>query len=663
MKRISTVYRCVFGLCGLISMFLMFQSCIEDTNKPFPVIKEELVGEYLAKDPQFSEFTRMLDTTGVMGLLKAYGIYTVFAPSNAAIQRYYGTLKDGNGEYTITSMNQLTLSEIREFCYNHIIKGDTLKTKTFKEGALGSRSMSERFLTVSFSDTAIVINGNSPIVTRDIQRHNGIIHVIGEALAPAHVKIGEVFEADSARFSIYIDALKLTGLYKMMNIARAEDETYDYKSGYQPNSDQHNPETKPTTRKFGYTILAVSDADLANYVDVAAGLPNGIHSLADLEKLARYYYQRAFDNDADGITDRTNRKHYLNRFISYHCFDRIILSSRFIKDLFTPHHNPQFPMPEYIETMLENTIVEVLYDQQGKVIGTMAADPKSSFGVFNYDDPSQGAMLTEVKDMPQGGSLNGYYHGITKPIMYNKTISNAFSSKRLRIDVATFLPELTTNNMRGSNPTALQSKKYRCWVLDDVYLDNLEGSPNTRFTYIGASEFWEDYQGDEYMVRGKYNFTVKTCPIPAGTYEVRMAFQATDQRGIAQLYFDSLPCGIPLDLAIKAENASIGYVSPGSNADDPDGFENDKMMHNRGYMKGPNTYHAPNTGGGYNATTVRMSNRCMRRVLGTYTFTKTEKHYFSAINLGGSVDKSDIQFMLDYLEFCPLEVLESEGID
>jgi len=662
MKRNTHLFRSVFAVCGLLCLFLMFQSCREDLTGTLPVIEEELVGEYLSNNPAlFSEFSRMLDTTGVMGLLNAYGMYTVFAPTNEAIQRYYRTLKDENGDYTVTSLNQLPLSQIKDFCYNHIIKGDTLKTKTFKEGALGAQSMSERFLTVSFVDTAIIINGQSPIVMRDIEMHNGIIHVLEEALSPAHIKLGECFEADSARFSIYIDALKATGLYMLMNIARIEDEGYNYKLGAIPKTtDAYNPEIKPVSRKFGYTILAVSDEDLANYI--TPGSPTGVHSLADLDALARYYYSREYNNDATAITDKTDRKNYLNRFMSYHCFDRIILSSRFIKDLFTPHHFPQFAMRDYIETMLENSIIETLIDKPGVVLSpAMAADPRSAFGVFNYDDPIQGAMLTNIKDLPNGGSMNGYYHGINKPIMYSKTLANALSSKRLRIDGSSFFPELTTNNMRGSNPTASGDKRPRCWAIDNSYLEGYECTPNTLLSYIGACEYWENYQGDMFMVFGSYNFTMKTCPIPAGTYEVRFAFKSTQNRGIAQLYLDSLPCGIPLDLAIDAANASIGSVTPGSNAEDPNGYENDKMMHNRGYMKGSTTYRATNTTYWNNAS-ARISNLCIRRVLGTYTFDKTEKHYFTAISLGSS-NSNPVEFMLDYLEFCPIELIDSEDIE
>jgi uncharacterized surface protein with fasciclin (FAS1) repeats len=444
----------------------------EDLRGSLPVIKEELVGEYLANNPElFSEFTRMLDTTGVMGLLNAYGIYTVFAPTNEAIAAYYATLTDEDG-FPVVSMNQLSLKDIKEFCYNHIVKGDTIKTKTFKEGALGSQSMSERYITVSFQMDSILINGSSLIVARDIERHNGLIHVIKNCLAPAHIKIGECFEADYENFSIYVDALRETGLYKTMVTAPIEDESYDYTLGWAPNTkDEYNPEGKPTSRKFGYTILAVSDDDLemcrypitdpANGID----LTDGIDNLKELEALAKYYYSRAYDNDADTITDKKNPKHYLNRFMAYHCFDRILLSSRFVKDLYTPHHFPIYVMREYIETMLENSIVEVLLDKPGKILpSVMLSDPNHVYGVFNFDDPVQGAMLTDVRDLPEGGSLNGYYHGITKPIMFSPKLSSSLSSKRLRIDGATFFPELTTNNLRGSNPTGQVDKYPRAWV-------------------------------------------------------------------------------------------------------------------------------------------------------------------------------------------------------
>lgn len=669
------VSRPLLGILGLLCLLMMFQSCREDLQGTIPVINEELVGEYLENNPElFSEFTKMLDTTGVMGLLKAYGTYTVFAPTDSAIHRYYRTLKDDDGNFTITSMSQLSLKDIKEFCYNHIIKGDTIKTKTFKDGTLGLQSMSERFITVSFASSEIIINGESKLLARDIQRHNGIIHVLENCLSPAHIKLAECFQADSLRFSIYIDALKATGLDMIINKALIEDETYDYTLGFAPNkTDEFNPEDKQKSRKFGYTILAVSNDDLKNckYPHIT-GLPNGmdlsdgINNVNELEALARYYYSRQYKGDANGITDRTDRKNYLNRFMSYHCLDRIVLSSRFIKDLFTPNNLDQFAMRDYIETMLENSILEVLLDKPGVVAPELKSDTRSAFGIFNYYDHTiQGAMLTDVKDLPRGGSLNGYYHGITKPIMYTSKLEAELSSHRMRIDAASFFPELTTNNMRGSNPTASAATPQRAWIIDDNYIEGIEASPNSRFTYVGACEWWENHQGDMWMVRQEYNFTMTTCPIPAGTYEIRFGFKSTEQRGIAQLYFDSLPCGIPLDLAIPCDNVTIGYVKPGDDSEDPDGFENDKMLHNRGYMKGGASYRCSN--GKYwsqkgERPNARMSNLIIRKVLGIYDFKETKKHYLTAISLGTNSTKP-IEFQMDYLEFCPIEVLDREDIE
>lgn len=657
-----TRFLCIVFFCTLF----VFQSCREDLNGTFPVIKEELIGEYIENDPaHFSLFKRMLDTTGVMGLLKAYGNYTVFAPTDEAIVAYLATLEDNEGNHNITSIEQLTMPEIRAFCYNHIIKGDTIRTSDMKKGALGSQSMSGYFLSVSFSTNSpvIYINRASPILARDIKRHNGYVHVMGKVLAPARIKIGEVFEGDSL-YSIYGRALALTGLSSIMNLTPSEDETFDPKADRRSLGGHTVPEERPISRKMGYTILAVSDADLAKlkYPSIP-GLEDGIQNVAELEKLAKYYYAESFNHDADNIADMKDRRNYLNRFMSFHCFDRILLSSRFVKDLFTPHHFAQYPMYEYIETMLENTLIEVVYDKTGKDIGVQKMnDPNAVFGVFNLGDPDQECLFTNDQNKPDGGSLNGYYHGINKPVVYSKTYKGLLSTRRLRLEAASYFPELASNNMRGNNPEAVAGVvgKTHAYLIPNGYIKDFECSPNTRLTYIGACAAYEDYQGDEIFLTGSYNFSLKTCPIPAGTYEVRFAYQPTGLRGIAQLYLDSMPCGIPLNLSLLANDPGVGFEKPGSNAEDPDGFENDKMMHNRGYLKGAGSYHCFDNRYYNPSNTARTSSSCLRRILGTYTFTEAKEHYFTVISLGST--SSGTQFMLDYLEFCPTELLETEDV-
>jgi len=651
MKIISSITKSIICLCGSVGMIFVFQGCREDLEGDYPVISEELIGEYLENNPEsFSEFTRMLDTTNVLGLLNAYGLYTVFAPTNDAVYAYYETLDN------VQSMSDMSLEDIKIFCYNHIIKGDTIKTADFTD-VLGTLSMSERYISISYSDTSrtIYVNGNSPIIERDIQKHNGFIHVLSKALSPSRIKIAEVMDGDTL-FSIFNEAMQLTGYADIMNLAAEEDETFDPEADQRTLMSHTVEEERPTSRKFGYTIIAPSDEGLANYTECPA-CPDGVHSLADLEKVATYYYSRTFSKDADTITDYKDTKNYLNRFIAYHCFDRVLLSSRFIKDYATPHHFDTYDMFEYVETMLENSLIEIQLDRD-YLTGT------SEYGLINaMGDPSKAVMFTSYIDKPDGGSKNGYYHEITKPVIYSKDVIADISSKRLRIEACSFFPEIATNNMRGNNPTAVAGVegKTHAYLLPNGYLADMEASENTRFTYIGACAAYEDYEGDEIYLKGTYNFSIKTCPIPAGTYEIRMGYQPTAYRGIAQLYWDSVPCGIPLNLSLLADDPEVGYETPGSNTEDPDGYENDKMMHNRGYMKGPCSYYCFGHWYSYSADNARLSTYSLRRVLGTYTFTETEEHTFTVISLGST--SGDTQFMLDYLEFCPTELLETEGID
>ncbi len=105
--------------------------------------------------------------------------------------------------------------------------------------------------------------------------------------------------------------------------------------------------------------------------------------------------------------------------------------------------------------------------------------------------------------------------------------------------------------------------------------------------------------GDEFFIvvqNGKlYDFEVTTPPVPVGTYEVRFGYQSNGRRGVAQFYVDGIPCGVPVNLNTGGTDIGIGYVKPDpGNTEDPYGYDNDKVMRNRGYMKGPGSFKAIN---------------------------------------------------------------------
>lgn len=654
-----------FSLClGMICC--LFKACYtEDRVENYFTFTGELIGGYIENRPEyFSEYRRILDTTGVMGLLKAYGLYTCFVPTDEAFYAYYE-------EQGRKGMSDFSLAELKTLCYDHILKGDTIATndpdRSF-DGTLGTLSMSGRFVNVSHSDSSsmIYVYNTVPIVEPDIALHNGIIHVVSRVMEPSGDRVSSVLAQDE-KFRLFAEAFEKTGYKAIMDEAPVQDVTYDPKNYTLRDFTHTVKEELPEFRKFGYTILAESDETLAAYKECPL-CPDGVRSFDDLCCLAEWFYSDKYQglyNDGDAPEVRGNfldKRNYLNRYIAYHCIDKTLLTSRFVKDFYTPHHRKfDYPMFEYIPTMLENTLLEVKLDR------TYLAG-QAQFGLLNCrmdaagkeELAETGIQFTDHSNQPEGGALNGVYHEITAPLAYTDEFLKALSSKRLRIEGAACLRETATNNMRGNNPEAVAGVvgTTHAYQIPFGYFENMTCTEGTKFTYIGACAAYEDFQGDEIYCRDQYNFTIKTIPIPAGNYEVRMGYQATDYRGIAQLYWDSIPAGIPVNFSLKANDPSIGHEVPGSKVDDPYGYENDKMMRNRGYMKGPDSYWAPDKRYSYNAQNCRYSTLCLRYIMGTFTFEEAKPHYLTVVFLGS--ESGDSQFMLDYIEFCPTELILTE---
>ena len=186
------------------------------------------------------------------------------------------------------------------------------------------------------------------------------------------------------------------------------------------------------------------------------------------------------------------------------------------------------------------------------------------------------------------------------------------------------------------------------------------------------------HNGDMFMVNGRCNADIVIGPIPSGSYEVRIGYQVrTNDYGIVQYYLDGEPCGIPLDQTKTSVSPEIGFAqswfylyggveqapftgwsSGKETADDYYGYNNDKAMHNNGYMKAGDSYVSLEpAGGNYNpihAVSARNDIYAVRRVLKMVTWSNTQTHVLRISNL---MDKS---FQLDYIEFMPKDLIEDE---
>ncbi|MBP1664633.1 MAG: hypothetical protein H6Q19_1773 [Bacteroidetes bacterium] len=638
MKTINNIIlnirkRFLIGLAVSISALALMSSCnSDDVGGNLYTFQSKMMGQFLTDTTDFSEFARLLDTTKVMGLLNSYGTYTCFAPTNTAMKAFYQ-------EKGKKSLNDFTLDSLKIIAYDHLINGTEVLYSNFVVGRLPQMSMSDRYISISFGTTGqAFVNKTSKITQNNVLVHNGVIHVIDEVLNPTHEGIVDVIAADP-KFTLFYDALMATGLAD--SLLRYKDDTYDPEKfkhliTVAREANQWYYHEIPLSRKYGYTLFLESNETYA---------ASGITDLKSMKAYAANVYNAVYPEDAD-ITDITDRRNSLNRFIAYHIINKQLSYSKIIDAYDTSHMLPNRDMYEYLEPMCPNTLIEVKKDRLAKTTNNL-----------NYIRET--GRVVRITSNYDNDAVNGVYHEINSILAYDQLVEAEHSTKRLRFDGASFFPELTNNNMRGRGITSPGPGPNLQFRLPRNYIDRLSTSEQTVVSYLTADARYQNYEGDEIFLGATsgnlYDFTIVTPPIPAGTYEVRFGYLTNGKRGVAQLYFDNIPAGVPLNLNNYATDVSIGYEVPGTVQADLEGIENDKMMRNRGFMKGPACYKVVQTGwsSGENA---RYSPAALRRILGTYNFPVASNHLLTVKGLSGG------EFMFDYLEFVPTSVLESEDI-
>lgn len=613
---------------------LLLSSCNSDdlATENLYTFQNQLVGEIIQKDSSLSEFRKLAEKTKLTGLLNSYGEFTCFVPDNAAMRAFYQ--KKGK-----QSLNDFTEDSLKTIIYDHIINGNTVLYIDFVKGRLFDKSMSDRFFTISFNDDGkTYVNSNALIIQKDVVAHNGVVHKINQVLDPLREGIVEYISREPD-FKLFYEALIVTGLADSLLLT--VDENYEMTNARAKELEDalittiSSDRVAPRSRKFGYTVLMESDETYRK---------NGINNLNDLRAYAAQVYNEMYPQDA-GISSETDRRNSLNRFIAYHLINKELSFSKFISDYDTQHMSRQVDLTEYLEPMCPNTLIEVTLKRSS-----------GETNLFNLD-PATGKAIRIKSNNYDKGSGNGVYHEIDNILTYNPAVEAMLSNKRLRFDVACFFPELTNNNMRGRRSDPGGTPLYRN-ALPHTYLQRfITSSEHTVLCYSNAHDYLMNFQGDEFFLtvpKGKlYDFKMITPPVPAGTYEVRFGYQGNGRRGVAQFYVNDIPAGVPVNLNNTGENVDIGYERPGFSADDPLGFQNDKMMRNRGYMKGPNSFKAV-TESWYAGSSARFNSGNLRKILGIYHFPEGGNQTIMVKGLSSG------QFQIDFLEFVPTSVIEQE---
>ena len=607
---------------------LFTSSCVEELKtENYYTFTGEMITDYLEnREERFSDFTYVLGRSGVKELLAAYGNYTCFAPTNDAFAIYLA-------ERGKTSVEELTDEECDTISYGHVIKSelDCFMTTDMDNGVLGTANMNDRYIQIYIDSLTgdFFINRNSKIIVKDEEVENGVVHGVDHVLMHSIAGLPDLM-MENPDISLFCEAMQLTHFQDSLQLYM--DDTYVAPGINGDRYNRHGWDTwYPQKRRFGYTGFIETN-------DVFEKM--GITTVEELAAYAKSVYDVTFPKDAGKYDDDpTHPKNPLNRFVAYHFLDRKVYASE--NQMFTYMHYPEgsYDAYDFYETMCKGTILKV---QIGR---------RSEWKLYlnrRWDVQYQvrGSIIDRTTSYDGN---NGVYYTIDQPLVYSSDVTMKVLNDRMRFDAGTLMPELATNGI-------YRNQEDKCYQIPNGYVKNLIMYQEAIVWYSHPVwGFWCWY-GDEIIAMGQYDFAIKLPPVPEGTYEIRYGYVPMTQRGVSQVYVDNIPCGIPIDLKMNASgspNPKIGWFSEDGLTKD-EIVRNDKAMHNRGYMRAPDTQ----TMGSSESDMAPIHQNILRRIVATEYLTNDKDHYIRF----RAVDEKGEEFMLDYIELCPKSVYDNPTV-
>ena len=665
----------------LLSLALAFvTSCVEDIDKSNRyTFVDDTVASYLEKHQDvYGDFIYILKRGGKFSLMKAYGTYTCFAPTNDAVRRFLveqdsiyqhslGTPKVIDTGIHSPELTDLSDSMCVVIAQTHILPAAFLTTE-MEGSVIPTMNLNDRYLTLSYgvdslAHSQLFVNG-AEIVVGDQEVENGIVQTISAVLNPSSSTISAQIE-NMKFLSIFSEALERTGI---------ADQLQDYKDYSYTQGDMktitiygNSGCPYPANRYFGFTAFVEPDS-----VFEAAG----IYSIEQLQERCLDWYPEATD------PDYTSENNALHKFVAYHLLNRKVLYANLTcykivcGDYYKSENNytKLADRIEYFET-LQHSLIKVCRPLSNSAYSDVVLlnycrdltdrekpfDIKAGSKQINVNikvlDPSDAKADASRYPSYDPEALNGCIHLIDHILVYDDDVMSGFVlNETMRFDFSALVPEFTNNNIRWCDGKRVQfaasSGDYEFYI-PHSYSDYLQYfTEETRLYYLSPHTSWADYQGDEMMALGGFDFAYRMPPVPEGTYEIRMGYSANSHRHIVQFYIDNEVTGIPVDLRKLGTDPIINWKS--DNVTDDDGVANDKEMKNRGYLKGPTIFY-------YNGSTLARNYSGDLRKVVTTKFLGKGDHYIRFKNVMENDDGS-AQFMHDYLEIVPVGYLRREDI-
>lgn len=675
-------------------------SCSDDPGvENYYTQSREYASDYLKNREQYSEYLKILERARgeydlrLVDMLGTYGTYTVFAPTNSAVEKYLAVRG-------LSSVDELSVEECDTIALNSIIEA-TYFTTDHNSGQYPKSNMLGRVLSVissmkwdaakNDSVLALCVNQTSDITHADDSVANGVVHTVNTLVATSNDLIGQVILKDS-KCSLYGLALEVTGIIDTLN-----DHYIDPNYGWASAKDRIDSCTwtndqllrstalNPSTGKFNeMENVAYTEKRYFNYTvflcpDSILKAEYGIETLDDLRAKARELYEPVYPADAN-VTDETDRRNYLNRFISYHILDRY--GDYYSLTFFDGHDETRYMFDrdhydicDWYGTLMPYSLMKCSYPD-GRTTGLYInrRGVKNSIderGVFERG--ARVAKPAEYNGVVQT-ALNGIYHYIDRIVAYDRTMQNVVMDDCIRLDCTTLSPDFMTKLHDGevarghtggngdkyetaSTTTTATSNHNRGVSFKRGFVRNFELRGTTDMHVRSRSMYYGCYEGDELLFKGVYDFTVKLPPVPVGTYEIRMGCTVNFwSRGIIQVYIDGEPRGIPFDMR-KSGPELMGWKSDSDLGDNDAITAFDKSLHNIQWMKAPKCYMPGHRTSKSSANSLRDGQDAVRRVFGTFVSDGKTDHY---LRIQQKMDSPNNELPFDYIELCPSSVYNNE---
>lgn len=661
----------LFGIATLALLVGGFTSCsdnVDDSN--LYVFTGKSITDYVKSEPELSYYYLMLTRarSGKKGstmdhMLEARGNYTVFAPTNAAVQHYLDSI-NGTTNYDV---NQTPDSVAQDIVFNSIIDcedQEAFKTTTFIEGTIEYKTMADRFATVNFTtDTAgkvkIMIDAYSAIIVPDNEAENGWMHVVDRVVMPYSSTLSDLI-ASQDNLRIFSHLLLVTHFSDSLSPIR--DEKYEalYKEDTHYAKGAGVTARVPQHRYFGFTAFVEPDSLLCAKWGIelkyeGGGVSNWDEVMKRISEVCKEYYPNSKSEDL------TSPDNAVNQFVAYHLvrgamsYNKLVIHYNEVGYAYTNPYKLGIDKMQYWETMGKYT--KLLKMTEGaQTNGKRLNRYVSKYDWDSYDElevPRPGILVSPNNGPRDIQALNGFYYPIDDILWYDDDVPNKVLNERLRFDWLALQPELMTNGMR-----ALPNNNYY-WITSD-YCDGISFTDETEmitmevYAQVGCRAF----EQDEPQFNGDYDVTFRLPHVPySGTYELRVATANGPTRSMMQVYvgtdkYNLSAIGLPIDMRYDETTPRIGYY-----LDDPydkeENIRKNRNMRNHDVMKGPNCYGDFSTSGTVGGRNDGFSLHKLRNIV-YRGYVDANKTYY--LRFKSVLTNPRASFDIDYMEWVPKSV-------